>query len=464
MNQVSPPKSVVATYFIPGLRVSRLPDTLDAAAQPGTPLPDTLLADVIQAEVTRVCSGASQYSITLNNYITTKTSTPPTNASIVAGIMAPPSLTSGTPPKWPPYKYNDFSLIAFGNRLRIDMQDWRDPSAERKLSNNADWVKSWIPMVSGPVTDMRFEFSSSAGARVTVSGEDDLSQLKDHRTTRKEFPKVPERQIVREVLKLAEYPLKTIAEPQVQWPPFADDAGQGITESIGDGQSYLDFLQKLAGRIDCEIFIEFSDLTKAGSALRFHFEPSRCRVTPDKSSGDIFVLDRDRNLIEFNPSIKVVDQPSMAQVKGRSRDRNDPSMVSGTAIPSLLKDELHAVTSGGSSQALVAGPLVRAHFFKNRTDNPMVESNATNLDQQRAKTYAEAQFRKKAREFMTIDGVTIGLPRLRPGNFVQITGMRPPFDGFYYVTKTTHTYGADGMRTKFSARRPGMVLPPYQES
>jgi hypothetical protein len=42
--------------------------------------------------------------------------------------------------------------------------------------------------------------------------------------------------------------------------------------------------------------------------------------------------------------------------------------------------------------------------------------------------------------------------------------MRPPFDGFYYVTKTTHTYGADGMRTKFSARRPGMVLPPYQES
>ena len=76
---------------------------------------------------------------------------------------------------------------------------------------------------------------------------------------------------------------------------------------------------------------------------------------------------------------------------------------------------------------------------------------------------AEAQFRRKAREFFTIDGTTLGIPRLRPGNYVQITGMRPPFDGFFYVTKTVHTYGADGLRTKFSARRPGMVLPPYGE-
>jgi hypothetical protein len=467
MNLVGAPKSVVSTYFVPGFRVTKLPATVNSAAQPGTALPDDIIGDVVQAEVTRVCSGASQFSFTLNNYIATTTSTSPTKGAGGATVLTPTSLSGGTQPGYPPWKYNDFSLISFGDRLRIDMQDWRDPSTERRLSNTATYDKTWVPMVSGPVTDMRFEFSSGSGARVTVSGEDDLSQLKDHYCTRKTFPEVPERQIVNEVLKLAHYPLTSVADPQVPWPSFADYGAKGIVESILDGQSYLDFLQKLADRLDCEIFLEFSDLTVATSALEFHFEVSRCRVTPDQSAGDVFVLNRDRNLIEFSPSIKVVDQPSNAEVKGRDRDRNNPIMVTGTANPktdpTLLKDELHPDDSSSPPQALVSGPLVRAHFFPNRSDNCASNPNTPNMDQARATVLAQAQLRRKAREFFTIEGTTVGLPRLRPGNFVQIKGMRPPFDGFYYVTKTVHSYGADGMRTKFSARRPGMVLPPYQE-
>jgi hypothetical protein len=467
MNQIAAPQSVTSTYFVPGLRISTLPPTLGAGSQPGAVLPDNMLGDLIQAEVTRVCSGASQFSFTLNNYIASTIYSPNINSAGGASVMTPSSISGGARPGWPPYKYNDFSLIAFGVRLRIDMQDWRDPSTERKLSRPASLATSWVPMVSGPVTDMRFEFSSGSGARLTVSGEDDLSQLKDHVATRKEFPKVPERQIVREVLKLANYPLKSVADSQVPWPSFADDGGQGISESILDGQSYLEFLQKLADRLDAEIFIEFSDLKDATSSLEFHFEISRSRLPPESSKGDIFILHRDRNLIEFSPSIRVVDQPSKAQVKGRHRDRNNPTMVTGDADPSadptLLMDELHPDDSVSPPQALTPGPLVRAHFFPNRTDNPSSDPNQTNLDPARAAVLAQAQLRRKAREFFTIEGTTIGLPRMRPGNFIQIKGMRPPFDGFYYVTKTVHSYGADGMRTKFSARRPGMVLPPYRE-
>jgi hypothetical protein len=463
MNEFASPKPVVTTYFVPGFRVTKLADKLNVAAQSDRALPEDIIGDVIQAEVTRVCTGASQFSITLNNYITTLTSTSASKGASGATVLTPTSLSGGVQPLWPPYKYDDFSLIAFGDRLRIDMQDWRDPSTERKLDTDATWDKTWVPMVAGPVTDMRFEFSSSSGARVTVSGEDDLSQLKDHYKTRKEFPSVPERQIVDEVLNLAKYPLNSVAAPQVQWPSFADYGGQGIVESIVDGQSYLDFLQKLADRLDCEIFIEFSNLTKPDSALEFHFEVSRCRVPPNKSAGDIFILHRDRNLIEFSPSIKVVDQPSNAQVKGRDRDRSNPARVTGDAGPSDLADELHPDDSTTPPQPLTAGPLVRAKYFPNRTDNPLTSPNESNMDPPRAKVLAQAQFRKKAREFFTIEGTTVGLPRLRPGNFVQIKGVRPPFDGFYYVTKTVHSYGNDGMRTKFSARRPGMVLPPYQE-
>jgi hypothetical protein len=272
----------------------------------------------------------------------------------------------------------------------------------------------------------------------------------------------PELQLVQTVLGLVNYPLQPVA-PQVQLPSFATSGTPGITETLGDSQSYLDFLQKIADRLDCEIFLEFSDLTIATSALQLHFEPAGSRITPDASAGDVFVLNRDRNIIEFTPSIKVVDQPTSSVVQGRNRDRNNPALVTGKADPCKLKDELHAYAASGTPQALTSGPDVRSHFFPNRL-NPLKDANQSNLDQARADTLAEVQLRHKAREFFTIDGTTIGLPRLRPGNFILITGMRPPFDGYYYVTKTVHTYGAEGMRTKFSARRPGMVLPPYQES
>lgn len=460
MSQPSAPNRVNGTYFVPDVQVSTL-GALSTGAQNGTALDDDVLGDIIQAEVTRVCSGASQYSITFNNWYTSTASDRNTRSG--SGVSTPGAreLSGLSQPLWPRFKYNDFNLLAFGQRLRVDMRYFPDPPSDGQISKPVAQAHAWVPMVCGPVTDMRFDFTTASGARVTVSGEDDLSQLKDRQPTRKEFQKASEMEIARQVLALANYPLKSVAGSQVPRPVFTEDDAQGIVESIQEGQSYLEFLQKLADRLDFEVFVEFSDLAKANSPLEIHFEPARSRVKPDASKGDVFVLQRDRNLIEFSPSIKVVDQPSLAEVKGRHRDRANPSKVTGTAVPSVLSDELHPDDSTGALQPLVPGPLVRAKYFPNRTDNPWKSPNETNLDPARAKVLAEAKLRRKAREFFTIEGTTLGLPRLRPGNHVQITGMRPPFDGFYYVTKTVHTYGADGLRVKLSARRPGMVLPPY---
>ena len=461
MFQPSTPNRVVTTFFAPGVQISRL-GALSSQPTKGVPLPDGVLGDIVHTEVTRVCSGASQYSVTFNNWYTDTAVDRVSEEAAGTPMPSTSQLSNDGQPRWPRFKYNDFGIIAFGQRLRVDMRYWPDVTSAAQLSTPTAGAQTWVPMVCGPVTDMRFEFSSS-GAQLTVSGEDDLSQLKDHYTTRKEFPNVPERQIVREVLRLAEYPLTDIAVPQVAWPPFADDGGDGIVKSIAQGQSYLDFLQKLADRFDFEVFLEFADLTNANSALQLHVEPSRARVDPDKSTGHVFVLQRDRNLIEFSPSIRVVDQPSEATVTGRDRHRNNPNKVRGIAHPCILADELHPDLSNGPPCPLIPGPLVRAHYFRNRIANPLDDPNATNIDQPRADAMAEGMLRRKAREFFTIEGATIGLPRLRPGNYLQITGMRPPFDGFFYVTKTVHSYGADGLRTKFSARRPGMPLPPYRE-
>jgi phage protein D len=125
-----------------------------------------------------------------------------------------------------------------------------------------------------------------------------------------------------------------------------------------------------------------------------------------------------------------------------------------------VRDELHI--DPAQDGELTPGPLVRMHFLPGR-ENRAAPSNVPHLDDTRATWNAEGLLRKKARELLTIEATAVGLPRLRPGRHVEIRGYRPPFNGFYYVTRTVHTLGADGLRTRFSASRPGLELPPYRE-
>jgi hypothetical protein len=232
------------------------------------------------------------------------------------------------------------------------------------------------------------------------------------------------------------------------------------------GQSYLDFLQKIADRLDFEVFVEFDSLNfpppprPQSVASTFHFEPARSALPPDQNPGGTFVLRREQHLLDFSPSIKVVDQYSEIIVRGRNRDRQQPERIEKPADSTAVDGELHI--DPAVDLPLKSGPAIREIFFPNRP-NQADAPNQSNLDPARADLLARAMLRKHARQFMTIEATTIGLPSLRPGSHVEIRGYRAPFDGFYYVTKTVHSFGPDGFRTKISARRPGMPAPPYGE-
>jgi hypothetical protein len=443
------------TYFVPGARIRKLRPELRAGPEAGEDLA-FLQPDVLRVEVTRVHTGAAQYAITLNNWFDSL----PADRQDARNVVTQQEHLQNGRPLWPRFKYNDFRHVRFGDRLRIDMRYWPDPAAGLDAVTAA--AQDWVPMVAGPVTDMRFSFSAGEGARVTISGEDDLSRLKDKNEGKAEFTRLSERSIVRRVLTRADYALTDLAPSWVNWPSFAEDDSRGLSETLQDGQSYLEFLQKLADRLDFEVFVEFDQLTipAEGVAVAFHFEPARSLLPPDRTLRDVFTLRREQHLLEFTPTIKVADQYSATVVKGRHRDRHRPERVVQPADPAVVAEDMHFDPQ--FDRPLKSGPEIRELFFPGRP-NKAEAPNQTNIDPERARQLAVTMLRKKAREFMTIEGTTIGLPRLRPGNHVEVRGFRPPFDGFYYVTKTVHSYGADGFRTRFSARRPGMPEPPYGE-
>ena len=70
-----------------------------------------------------------------------------------------------------------------------------------------------------------------------------------------------------------------------------------------------------------------------------------------------------------------------------------------------------------------------------------------------AKERALAILSDRQKEMVTATGSTVGLPDLRAGRKVLLSGLGARFSGSYFLTETTHTIGASGYTTRFTARR-----------
>jgi len=370
-------------------------------------------ADMLSVSVTQVHSGVSQLSVTFNN-----------------------QRNVGGRPVHPPWKYNALDKLSFGQRVRVDFR-YGD--------------ETWMPMIAARITDIDFSFPSSGGAKLTLKGEDYLSLLKRKDTKDKRYRKEQELDIVaaskESALKRSKCGLK-LAKPLIKRTVFDDSLSTVMHQK---SQTYLQFIQSLAERLDYEVFVDFKDPTDPKSDVEFHFEPAR-----SLQFKKYIELTWGQNIIEFNPKFKVWEQFTSAIARGRhpsSRRRIDEK-VKADAIAA----DLHHVT--GTTKPLNAIEA-REKFFvndahKGENQEPI---SVTNLDAKRAAEKAKAVLRKRAREFLTVESSTIGLMSLRPGTHINIREMRAPFDGIYYVTKAVHSLDAGGYRTKFSLRRPGMLPP-----
>lgn len=404
-----------------------------------------VLADVtrnlISVEVTRHASGPGEYKLTLNNWDQHKLA----------------------------HKYNDLDVLRFARRLRIDMRYLPDPHVNIRDTNKKD--PGWVPMIAGPITDLQFSFGGE-GSRVTVAGEDDLRPLKDHALEAVKF-KAHEIDIITKTLRdVAHYPLtpEGVAKPPEWLKFFYDDNKQNrITETLGKGQSYLEYIQKLVDQYDLELFLAFDPPDEQFLGADPPGEPPKPRrqilnLMPSRANDGpldaLIVLRYGHELFDFSPTVKVADQFTSAHVRGRSRHRDEPGPVLGEAKADEVQAEVDKYREAGDPP-LVAAPTIRRRFFP--ADNPSDDEEHTNLDNERARAVARTVLLRKARELVVVQASTIGLPRLRPRRYVRVEGIDPLFDGLYYVTATTHTWGSDGAKTRLTAQRAGMPIPEVEK-
>ena len=200
-----------------------------------------------------------------------------------------------------------------------------------------------------------------------------------------------------------------------------------------DNQYDVVFLMNRARRHGYELVLKEEE--RDGRTVQYlYFGPSENRGEPPAP----YLLEWGRSLVSFRPTLTTANQVSQVVVRGWDRRRN--RKIEGKASWQDL------VPEGPERERMKT--LAKAFGDRKEivTDRP-VHTKA------QAEALARDILRDRLKAMVKASGATVGLPDLRAGRRVRIGNLGPRFDGEYFVTKTTHTLGADGYRTEFEARR-----------
>jgi phage protein D len=166
-------------------------------------------------------------------------------------------------------------------------------------------------------------------------------------------------------------------------------------------------------------------------------------------------LNRDAGTVTLSYGAELLDFRVLADLDGQSTELAvngwDVARKTGlqhAAGQAAIQDEL----AGGQS-----GASLLADAFGLRIER-LVHLNPQSQDE--TEQLAEAQFRARARRFITGCGLCGGDAHLRVGAQVDLQGLGPLFEGFYYVTAVRHKFDdQQGYRTEFWVQRPGLGQP-----
>jgi phage protein D len=204
-----------------------------------------------------------------------------------------------------------------------------------------------------------------------------------------------------------------------------------------DNQYDIDFLLIQAHKIGYDVFIDHEPAGKDAVREVLRFVPS------DESQPTVreiaYELKWGVSLIDFAPKLSTAHQAASVEVRSWDRQKNRPIRA---------KADVRTQKPGINDDLLAL--LLDAVGLPHREHTLVHEPQHTRAEAQRR---AQTVLTDKLKTMVEATGTTVGLPNLRAGQKVHISGLGKRFSGIYFVVKTTHTLGDGGYLTKFTARR-----------
>jgi len=278
-------------------------------------------------------------------------------------------------------------------------------------------------MIIGEVVELRPSFPASGQPTLTIHGLNLLHRLRKEQRSRA-FVDQTDTAVAR-----------TIAgDLGVDLAPVTPDVLLREPKNaylVQDNVYDIIFLLERARKIGYELRVE--EGAGAGQRSRLVFAPSTSVLRPT------YELRYGQSLVEFQPNLSTANQ--VGSVVVRWWDAAAKKTVEHTATLDDLK------TRG-------LGPKGRNEtLYRSFQDRKEVVATAVVGSKAEAEQLALETLQLIAKGLVTGTGSVVGLPDLRAGNVVMISGIGSRFDGRYFVTETTHTIGEGGYTTQFGFRR-----------
>ena len=300
------------------------------------------------------------------------------------------------------FKYSDQKLFDPGQRLELSMGYY----------HQNDWTK----MITGEITSLRPTFPASGQPTLTVSGLNLLHRLRKKKRS-DSYKTKTDTQIAKEIAK----------HLRVKVDPPTNGKETPYDHLFQDDQYDIVFLMERARRIDYDLYV----VEEKTDTIYFGPSDEQKRVT--------FNLEYGKSLIQFQPNLTTANQVAKVTVHGWNAARKQ------RISESVTRDQIEIKNEGKGK-----GQFDIANAFGDREEivtTPPVESKAE------AKRVAKDTLRKIVKDMIKGTGSTIGLPDLRAGSILNITGLGERFSGRYFVTATTHTINDSGYTTQFECRK-----------
>jgi phage protein D len=291
-------------------------------------------------------------------------------------------------------------LLAFGTQIDICM-GYGDARTMR-------------PLISGQITEITTNFPETGTPELTISGYDaafPLTMGKSSRTWKQARDSDAAHEIASFHNLDANIQATTEKHPQIEQ----------------NQESDLEFLKKLADRNHFELFVDQN--------RTLHFQK------PDDKSDAIVTIAWGQGLLSFKPEANLAGQ--IVKVEVRGWDPKKKEAIVGTAVA--------GEESGMDGKGRSGGQRLKS-FIKDPTKQPALKLRQPVFTQSEANQRARAALNERAKQFLTGEAESIGIPEIRPDRNVFLDQLGPQFSKKYYVQQATHKLDANGYRTRFKVK------------
>ena len=194
-------------------------------------------------------------------------------------------------------------------------------------------------------------------------------------------------------------------------------------------ESDWEFLKKLADRNHFELYVD--------EQKTLHFGK------PNDKGGAVVRLVYGEGLVSFKPEANLAGQISKVEVYGWN---------------TKTKEAFVGVATAGEESGL-SGKSAAQYFnslVKDPGKRPTLRLRQPVFTQAEADKRAKAALSERAKQFLTGEGESMGLPEMRPDRNVELAGLGVPFSKVYYIQQATHKIDSNGYRTRFKIKETGL--------